>query len=489
MNSLSALDSIFLYSETDSSPMNVLGVLVIGSGADGPPGFERIARLVAQRLPRLAPFRRRLVEAPLGLTHPVWIEDPDFDLHWHLRRISAPAPGGERELAEVVALLARGRLDRSRPLWQLWTIEGLADGCTAVVIKVHHALADGVSGLALLASLLDLPGVEAPEVRRDPWTPEAMPTPGELVGHSLWQLARKPRIGLDRIRRGGRAALRVAQAMLGEYGLAEAGLAPFAAPPTPFNREISPFRKVAYARAELEPARLAGDVFGATINEVVLTACSMSLRVWLRERDVLPERPLVAAVPVSTRCAGAAPGGNELSALLVNLPVQLADPVEQLLAVRRSSRHAKQLHRRVGEHSIRELAESAPPVLTRSLAQLYARTGLAHAHPPLCNLVVSNVPGPREPVSLAGIPVQAIHPHGPVFDGAGLNLTVVSYAGSIDLGAIACRQNVPELDVIASGFADAVSELGRLASVEVPAEDPGDGIADVPPIVEVARVA
>ena len=125
MNSLSAIDSMFLYSETGRSPMNVLGVLVIGSGADGPPGFERIARRVAERLPRLALFRRRLVEAPLGLTHPVWIEDPDFDLHEHLHRISAPAPGGERELAEVVALLARGRLDRSRPLWQIWAIEGL----------------------------------------------------------------------------------------------------------------------------------------------------------------------------------------------------------------------------------------------------------------------------------------------------------------------------------------------------------------------------
>jgi diacylglycerol O-acyltransferase len=486
MNSLSALDSMFLYSETNSAPMNVLGVLVIGPGAEGPPGFEQIARLVAERLPRLALFRRRLVEAPLGLTHPLWIEDPDFDLHRHLRRTRAPAPGGEPELAEVVGLLARGRLERSRPLWQLWTIKGLAEGRTALVIKVHHALADGVSGAALLASLLDLPGVEFPDVRNDPWTPEAIPTRSELVGRSLWQLARRPQARLNRVRRGGRAALRVAQAMLGEDGLAEAGLGPFAAPPTPFNRKISPFRKVAYARAELEPVRLAKAVFGATINEVVLTACTMSLRAWLRERDALPQRPLVAAVPVSTRGSGAAPGGNELSAFLVTLPVQLADPVEQLAVVRRSSRQAKRLHQRVGEDSIQELAESAPPLVARSLAQLYARTGLAHVHPPFYNLVVSNVPGPPSPLSLSGIPVQAIHPHGPVFDGAGLNLTVVSYAGSIDLGAIACRQSVPGLETIASGFADAVHELGQLASVEASAANSGDGVAEIP-IAEVAQ--
>ncbi len=235
MNSLSALDSIFLYSETRSSPMNVLGVVVIGSGPDGPPGFERIERLVAERLPRLAPFRRRLVESPLGLAHPVWIEDPDFDLHRHLHRISAPAPGGEPELAEVVALLARERLDRARPLWQLWTIEGLADGGTAVVVKLHHALADGVSGAVLLASLLDLPGAELLDTRADPWTPEAMPTRSELLGRSLWRLAREPQAGIERMRRGGRAALRVARAMLGEEGLLETGLARFAAPPTPFN--------------------------------------------------------------------------------------------------------------------------------------------------------------------------------------------------------------------------------------------------------------
>ena len=211
----------------------------------------------------------------------------------------------------------------------------------------------------------------------------------------------------------------------------------------------------------------------------------MSLRGWLLEHDALPQRPLVAAIPVSTRDPGAPPGGNELSAFLVNLPVQVADPVEQLLVVGQASRRAKRLHRVLGEGSIQALVESAPPMVARSLAQLYAQTGLAHAHPPVYNLVISNVPGPSAPLSLAGSPVQAIHPHGPVFDGAGLNLTVMSYADSIDLGAIACRESVPDVEAIAVGFADSLRALGRLAEAKG-ASSVEDDVADVVEIAEVA---
>ncbi len=423
----------------------------------------------------LAPFRRRLVAAPLGIGHPCWLEDPDFDLDRHLCRIPVPAPGGERELADVVALIARQRLDRSLPLWQLWTVEGLAGCRTALVIKAHHALVDGVAGAGLLARLLDLPAFEGSDAEPDPWTPEALPSTSELMSRSLRRLAREPRAGLERARRGGRAALRIARTVLAESQ--QAG--PFVAPRTPFNTEISPFRSVAYSRTPIDALRLAKEAFGVTLNETILTACSMSLREWLLAQDALPDRPLVAAVPVSTRAAQADSDGNALSALLVSLPVQLDDPVEQLLAVRESSRQAKRLHRLLGEDSLRALAESAPPLLARALAQVYS-AGLAAAHPPLYNLVISNVPGPPSALSFAGARVRAIHPHGPVFTGAGLNLTVLSYAGSIDFGAIACRRSVPRLTAIAQGFAGAAAQLGRLAAAEIRRRsEMEDDVADV----------
>jgi WS/DGAT/MGAT family acyltransferase len=461
---LSGLDAAFIYAETQTTPMNVVATVVIDRGE--PPEalrYEQIVERLTKRLPRLPLFRKKLLEMPLGLDHPVWIEDPDFQLEDHLLRVVAPPPGTRRELAQVVARAAATRLERSRPLWEMWVVEGLESNRLALVIKVHHAALDGVSGAAMMLNLFDCVSDEVP-ARTDTDAEESGEAPSQagLVGRTLRRLPERSQSWAEGVRITGQSLARIARQRLEQPEEDFSASWPLGAPPTRFNGAVSSRRSVAYARAANKNVRAIRTALLGTVNEVVLAACTSSLRSYLAARDELPAEPLVASVPVSTRQLGDEPGGNRISAMLVGLPVHLADPLQRFGWLRQASALAKSAHARLGPQTIGSLAEFPPPTFTWAAAQLYSRWQLAARHRPIQNLMISNVPGPPVPLSLCGARVEAIHPHGPLLEGAGLNITVMSYASHVDVGVLACGKAEPDVDELADGVAVGIEELTKL---------------------------
>jgi diacylglycerol O-acyltransferase len=465
--SLSGLDSAFLSLETLTTPMNVVGALVLDASSASGGGFcERLARTVEERAPRLAPLRRRLMAMPFGLDHPVWVDDPDLDVASHVRRVRAPAPGSERVLADLVARIASEPLDRARPLWQLSVVEGLAEDRIALVFKLHHAVADGLSAALLMLQLLDSPPVGAQgEAFHARMQPAPAPTSLALLAHAASRLpqrsARFARLLRDS---AGSVAGMARRAVRGAAAGGPRMPMPFSAPPTPWNRALSSERTVAFGRARLADVKAVGSAFGATVNHVVLAACTQTLRGYLEAHGGAPEAPLVAAIPVSLRSPEELGSyGNRLSALLVHLPVHLEDPLGQLIALRHDAESSKQQYARLGLGTLGEWAEFTSPRLLGMAARFYSERKLANRHSPLHNLVISNVHGPESRLYAAGARVTAAYPLGPLMEGVGLNITVLSYAESVDFGVVACERSVPHAGDIAVGFGAAVGHLLKLA--------------------------
>lgn len=469
--SLSGLDSAFLSLETPSAPMNVVGTLVLdASGPSGACSYERVLRLVEQRAPRLAPFRRRMVAMPFGLDHPVWVDDPALEVRSHVHRVRAPAPGSERVLADLVAAIASQPLDRDRPLWQLAVVEGLAEDRVALVFKLHHAVADGLSAALLMLQLLDsVPGeadADASEARTER-APAS--TSLALLAHAASRLPQRS-VRFVRLLResAGPLAGMARRAVGGASADGPRMPMPFTAPETPWNRALSSQRTVAFGRAQLSDVKEVGSAFGATVNHVVLAACTQTLRSYLEAHGGAPSAPLVAAIPVSLRGPEDAESyGNRISALLVHLPVHLPDPVDQLLALRQEADSSKRQHARLGVAALGEWAEFTSTRLLGYAARFYSAHQLANRHRPLHNLVISNVRGPGAALYAAGARLTAAYPLGPLMDGAGMNITVLSYAGSVDFGIVACERAVPQVGDIALGFGAAVGRLLKIALAPV----------------------
>ena len=416
----------------------------------------------------LAPFRRRLVQVPFQLHFPLWMEDPDFDLDNHIHRAALPAPGGARELAELVGDLASRPLDRNRPLWEMWIVEGLEDGLVAMFSKMHHSTIDGAAGAELMMHLFDLTPTgegEHAEVSEE-WHPEQKPSDLELVGHALVARAEQPLALAKLLVKSARSITGLVGDMVSGSSAMSGAARPFAAPRTPFNGAITPHRSAAFGRTSLEDMRLIKRAFGSTVNDVVLTATAASLRSWLAAHGGIPDKALVASVPISVRVSGDESLGNRVSAMFAALPVEIADPVERLLAVAESTKGAKEVHGALGADMLGDWAEFAIPSVFGRAVRFYSERHLADRHPPIHNLVVSNVPGPPIPLYIAGGRVVAVYPMGPILEGAGLNVTVISFMGSIDFSAIACRELVPDVADIANGFVEAVAELKKLAEAK-----------------------
>jgi WS/DGAT/MGAT family acyltransferase len=464
--SLSGLDSAFLSLETPTTPMHMMGTFVLdASSASGGYSFERILRLAEERMPDLAPFRRRLAAIPFSLDHPVWIDDPDLRIRSHVHRVEAPAPGSDQVLASLVAQIAMQPLDRTRPLWELRVIEGLAEDRVALVFKMHHAIADGVSAIQLLLQLLDSSpeaadaGRSHERVRADP-----APTSRALVAHGLSRVPQQSARFARLLRDTAASVVSMGRSTVGKDAGATRMPMPFSGPRTPWNGATSPQRTVAYGRARLAEVKTINSVFGTTVNHVVLSACTQALRNYLEAHGGVPDAPLVAAVPISLRTAAESETyGNRISAFFVHLPVHLADPVEQLLTVRHDAQSSKLQHAELGVGALGEWAEFTSAALLTLAARVYSDQELASRHRPLHNLVISNVRGPGTPLYAAGARVTAAYPLGPLMEGAGMNITVVSYRDSIDFGIIACERSVPHVADIALGFGAAVADLFKIA--------------------------
>jgi WS/DGAT/MGAT family acyltransferase len=470
---LSGLDAAFLAMETGSVFGHVGSVCVVDPAtATQPLTLERLARLIESRLHLIPPFRRRLVEVPLGLDQPYWIEDPDFDIEYHVRELALAEPGDDKQLAEQAARLHARPLDRRRPLWELYLIHGLRGGRKAVYTKVHHAAIDGVSGNDILAAVLDL----SPEGREDAeipgWECDRQPRAAAMLARSVVSLTSQPlraarmSYGLVRSLPGlatspARPRLPVIDRVLKRDAgvvLSSPGLR---APATPFNKSVSPHRRWSFVSLPLDEVKRVKNEVGVTVNDVVMALSAGALRRWLLDHDALPEAPLVAGVPVSVRTDDQkGTGGNRVSSMIAPIPTHLADPAERLRACHDAMKAAKQQHGALPADMLADVAQFAMPALAGQAARLAARLRLVERVNAF-NLIISNVPGPNVPLYYAGARLEAYYPLSAIADGQGLNITVMSYGGQLHFGLIADRDLVPDLDRMAGYLADELAELRK----------------------------
>ena len=467
MESLVGMDAAFLALETPTTPMHVGVALVL----DPPEGtrslfspstrYAQVRRVIQQRLHLIPPMRQRAVRVPLGLHHPVWIDDPDFELDDHLSRASLPSPGGQAELDVFVAGVMSRQLDPDRPLWEMHVVEGLEGERTALVAKVHHAVLDGVSGASVLAAFLDLtPRTRIVELPPE-WNPPPLPSNTQMLLHAASSLTRQPGSALTTLQAGVEAV-----ADLGMHNRELAGRGEqsppgfFAAPRTSFNGTVSNRKRFAGLSVPLEDVKLVGQVFEATVNDVIMACVSGALSRLLEDRGERAEGSLVAMVPVSTREEGETEElGNQLSGMLVSLASDIEDPVARLDAISESSRVAKEQEKLHGGRFVGDLAQIALPALASRVARAVAGARLFDKVRPPFNVTISSVRVPDVPLFLAGSRVASTYPVGPMAEGIGINVTAFSYLGQVYFGLLSCRRLLPELDELAVHVDDALGEL------------------------------
>ena len=472
MQRLTGADATFLYGETANSRMEVATV-VVGDATGLPRGEALLDHARAYLEPRLhlAPLlRRRLVRVPLALDHPVWIEDPDFDLEFHLRQVALPTPGSMSQLGDLVGRLLSRPLDKARPLWEMYVVEGLDGDRIALVIKTHHAAVDGVAGFQLLTSLIDFEADAAPPPPPEqPWEPEPVPTDVELVAGATANLVRQPLRGLKAARRVAGAAVQSRR----RTGSATTGLVGSGgAPPTPFNGPLGPHRRVRFLDLSLTSAKTIKEAAGVKLNDVVLAAVGGGLRRYLERHDALPVEPLVAFVPVSTRGEGDGEA-NRTAMVHVPLATDLADPGIRLKTIATDAAEAKSVHAELGPSFLIDISELSGPAVAAAAFRLGEITRINERARIGGNVVVSNIPGSPVPLWTAGAPIERIYPLGPLADGAGLNITLLSYLDTLGFGFVADREMVPDLDDLVDDVASAFGELLAVFSPGVPSTRAG----------------
>ena len=480
MRQLTSLDAQFLGVETARTYGHVGGLAVYdpSTAPGGTLEIGDICRLVAERMHLLPPFRWRLVEVPFGIDLPYWVEDPAFDLDFHIRESAVPPPGDDRRLAETVARIFARPLDRSRPLWELYLIQGLQDGRVALLTKLHHSMVDGVSGNEILGVLLD----PSPEGRELPPRPAGEPgerVPGdlEMLGRGLLGLPRQPLRALRSLPTalpnltdlpGANAfpvvprlsgALAHARRLAGadeDPGILEVTTA--RAPKTSFNGPVSSHRRFAFGSLSLDTVKRLKNELGITVNDVVAALCATAVRDWLLDRDELPKEPLVAMIPVSVRTEEqVGTFGNRISTMIVPIPTNVKDPRKRLVRAHEYLRSAKERHKALPADLLTDATSFIPPAVAARAARATMDI-LGRTRPPI-NLVISNVPGPRDPLYCAGALLQAHFPVSVVIDGVGLNMTVMSYRDHVDFGIIADRDQVDDVWSLMDGTAAALDEL------------------------------
>jgi diacylglycerol O-acyltransferase / wax synthase len=479
MQQLSGLDAAFLALESSSMFGHVGSLCIVDPSTTAEPlTLDRLTRVVASRLPLVPPFRRRLVEVPLGLDMPYWIDDPDFDIEFHVRELALPAPGNDHQLREQAARLHARPLDRARPLWELYLISGLSGGRVAIYTKVHHAAIDGVSGNDILAAVLDITPEGRPEEDVPPRVVESEPSAISMLVRSAWSLAGNPvrgaRLTYSLARTlptlaasPARPRLPIIDRLLGRDSNVVLNSPGLRAPATPFNKPIGPHRRWSFRTVPFEEVRAVKNASGTTVNDVVMALCAGALRRYLDDHDALPDAPLVAAVPVSVRTEEQkGTGGNRVSTMMAALPTNLADPLERLHAAHEAMRAAKEQHGAMPADLLADVTQFAMPALAGQAARLSARLRLLERINPF-NLIISNVPGPNVPLYYAGAKLLTYYPLSAIAEGQGLNITVMSYGGGLHFGLIADRDLVPDLDLLAGYL---VEELKVLVHAVVPEE-------------------
>ena len=451
---LTGLDSSFLHLERDSAHMHVAGISVFTGDA---PSYDELVEAIESRLHLVPRYRQRLGFVPLGQGRPVWVDDPHFNVCYHLRHTALPRPGGDDKLKRLAGRVFSQALDRSRPLWELWLVEGLADGRFALLSKTHHALVDGISGVDIATVLFDTSPDPMPVARPEQeWIARPLPSRAQLLADALRERATVPSEAVRGIRatvRGPRAvATRATKALGNVSALARAGMQ--AAPPSPFNVRIGPHRRFTWVRADLAGFKAIKNSLGGTVNDVVLAVVAAALGRYLRlhGRDT-DGVALKAMVPVSVRAdieRGAL--GNRVAAMWATLPVGMTDPVERLHTVSEAMVGVKQSGQAVGAEILTALSGFAPPTIIAQAARLQARQRLF-------NLVVTNVPGPQFPLYLLGRELEAIYPMVPLAENTALGVAILSYNGQLNFGLVGDYDALADLEVLADELRSSIDEL------------------------------
>jgi diacylglycerol O-acyltransferase len=504
MEPLSGLDATFLAMETQTSRLHVAGILVLEPPDDDASAiratdaaasrFDAIRTVVGERVGRVPRLLRRAVRVPLGVQRPVWVDQAEIDLDAHVHAAAVDAPGGQRELDALIGKVLSRPLPVDQPLWEMVVAEGLAGGRTAVIARLHHAILDGVSGATAMAAFLDLTpgsddgsgtgnhseeaaptGTETAAVNPKPTNGAGLPNPLGLWRYAVSSLARQPEAAAALAQRTTDLLVALTRH---NRELAMKGLSPpptpFSAPHTSLNGRVTGVRHVAtfgvplddleFVRRAVGPELSTGSR-GATVNDVILTAVGGALRHYLEEAGENPRRPLVALVPVSTRgpasvpASGRAHVGNYVSGMLVPLATTEEDPVARLRAVANASAIAKMQEDVAGGEFLETLLQAVPPILVSGLMRAASRFSLFDRVAPPANVVVSSIVVPDVSLWWAGRQVSAIYPTGPVADGVGLNVTSMTYKGTVHFGIVGCPRLVPDVDKVAALLDDAIAEL------------------------------
>jgi diacylglycerol O-acyltransferase len=467
---LTALDSSFLHLEDASSHMHVASVTIFEGS---PPSHAELVDHVEGRLSLVPRFRQKLRSVPLSQGRPVWVDDPHFNLEYHVRVTALPAPGSEQQLKNLASRVFAQQLDRTKPLWEIWLVQGLERGDQsptetprfAMLTKTHHALVDGVAGVDITSVLFDTaPEPEAPPALGAHWVPRPEPTSAQLFGEALVERMTQP----AEIVRSARAALRAPRAIarrgieaLAAVGaLAKTGLA---APHSCLNVEIGPHRRYDWVRTDLNELKAIKDRLGGTVNDVVLTIVTGALRRFLEHRgEEIDEVALRAMVPVSVRRADEyGQTGNRVAAMMAPLPIYEEDPIERLNIVRETLGDLKQSGQAVGAQVLTQLSGFAPPTVLAQAARLQPRQRFF-------NLVVTNVPGPQFPLYVLGHRLIDLFPLAPLAKRQALCIAVMSYDGKMNFGLLGDFDAMPDLEIVARGIEESLDELRKAAGIRKP---------------------
>jgi diacylglycerol O-acyltransferase / wax synthase len=460
MDRLSSVDASFLTQETSASHMHV-GALLIFEGP--PPDYEDLVEHVRSRLHLVPRFRQKLAIPPIELGRPFWIDDPSFNLEYHVRHSALPSPGSEEQLRNMAARVFSQQLDRTKPLWELWLVQGLERKRFALISKTHHAVVDGVAGVDIATVLFDVTPVPEPVEPEHEWVPSPEPSAAELAARGIEGIATTPlrvaRRLVNAVEHPGPAVHQATEAAeaLGEVAWSLAN----PAPEVPLNTEIGSHRRFEWVRSDLGELKRIKNALGGTVNDVVLAVVSGALRRWLRARGVRTEGlELRALVPVSIRAEDEQGHlGNRIAAVRGPLPVYIEDPVRRLEAVREAMQGVKGSKQALGAEVISRFNDFAPPTLLAQASRLNFSTRLF-------NLIVTNVPGPQIPLYVLGRELQDVFPVAFLPQNHALAIAIMSYNGGIDFGLLADYDAMDDLDLIVDGIQEAIAELGEAAKRE-----------------------
>lgn len=459
MQRLGPQDASFIYLETPSVHQHVGGVAILDPSTrpDGKLTYDDLLQVMGSRI-HLAPrFRQKVLLPPLAVARPVWVDDPNFDLTFHVRRAALPTPRGRRELIDYVQRVFSRPLDRTKPLWEAYIIEEMENDLSAVITKVHHAMVDGLAAIDIASTMFDF-SPEFQVLTPPPWEPEPEPTRADLLRDAVREQITNPvsslvNLGQRTLQTPSRVLRQVTDVVEGLLDVVGAGVL---APPSPLNRKVGPNRRFGMTEAPVQTFKDIKNALGGTVNDVVLATVAGALhRLFRSRREPTRDRTLRAMVPVSVRSEDES-GGNRVSSIFVDLPIGPIGAKKRLAIIRDATKHLKESHYAVGAEFLMNVGMWAPPTIHAAAARLAARSRVI-------NLVVSNVPGPQIPMYIGGAKLLAQYPFMPIAESMGLSIAVTSLAGTMAFGVTADWDTLPDIDVLVEGIDEALGELRKAA--------------------------